>query len=150
MHRRVFNVLALCATCLWLAGCAAAANVTSTASAPRTPKTLVWQRMSHDQAQTLALRYMAGMSLDHKIGQMIMEQFLSATYDASARQIMHEIQPGALVLYRYQMTSLPAAQAMIAGAQHDSPIPMLVSADNEGGFIDNLSLMFPPRPSASE
>jgi beta-N-acetylhexosaminidase len=135
---------------MWLAGCASSARSSAATHGPLTPHALVWARVPQAQAVILAQRYLAGMTLDHKIGQMLMEQFISSTYDSESQQIMQQIQPGALVLYKYQMTSLPAAQAMIAGAQHDSPIPMLVSADNEGGFIDNLIYMFPSRPSASD
>jgi beta-N-acetylhexosaminidase len=134
---------------VWMVGCGSA-QPNGTSSSTSTTHALVWARLSHEAATTMALRYMQGMTLNQRIGQMIMEQFLSSTYDDAAKQIMAQIQPGALVLYRYQMTSIPAAQAMISGAQHDSPVPMLVSADNEGGFIDNLSNMFPPRPSATE
>lgn len=149
MRRWLWNCVACAVMAIWLVGCNSAQN-TATSSSTTTAHSLVWGRLSHAAATTLALRYMQGMTLKQRIGQMIMEQFFSATYDDAAKQIMAQIQPGALVLYRYQMTSIPGAQAMIAGAQHDSPVPMLVSADNEGGFIDNLSNMFPPRPSASE
>lgn len=135
---------------MWLASCASSSRATTATNGPLTPHALVWARVPQAQAVILAQRYLAGMTLDHKIGQMFMEQFISSTYDSDAQQIMQQIQPGALVLYRYQMTSLSAAQTMIASAQHASPIPMLVSADNEGGVIDNLSQMFPPRPSATE
>ncbi len=133
----------------WLVGCSTQGQVAAKPTV-MVPRAITWARLSHSQAQALATRYMAGMSLDHKIGQMIMEQYLTSTYDANAQQITQQIQPGALILYRYQMTDLHASQKLIASAQHDSPIPMIVSADNEGGFVDNLSLMFPWRPTATQ
>jgi beta-N-acetylhexosaminidase len=149
-YRRKSSFVGLWAALIacWLVGCSATG--TTAASPNATPGAIDWAHPSHMQALDLANRYLATMSLDHKIGQMLMVQYISSNYDSDAQQITQQIQPGALVLYRYQMTSLPAAQTLIASAQHDSPIQMLVSADNEGGFIDNLSNMFPPRPSATD
>lgn len=136
----------------WIAACGPA---TSTQVLTHTvPLAISWPRattLTAVQEVDLANRYLATMTLDQKIGQLMMVQFSgSQSYDADAQAIIQQVQPGAILLYAYQLTSAGQASAMISRAQHGSAIPLMVAADNEGGFIDNLRNIFPSPPSATQ
>ena len=110
-----------------------------------------WMQMPPDQLTKIADQYIAHMTLNQKIGQMLMMEFINTGYNGDSITMIKTLQPGGLILYKYQMPDVPTIQDMTQGAQHDSKIPMFVALDQEGGFIDNLSNIYAPRgPSATE
>lgn len=110
-----------------------------------------WIQLSKDELTTIANRYIAGMTLDEKIGQLMVIEFLTTGYSGDAITMTQTIHPGGLILYRYQMPDLATTLQMTQGAQHDSKIPLLTMIDQEGGFIDNLLNIYAPRgPTATE
>jgi beta-N-acetylhexosaminidase len=90
------------------------------------------------------------MTLDQKLGQLMMLQFTTVGYVGDSVTMMRQIQPGALILYKYELPDAATVKQMTALAQHDAHIPLLISADQEGGFIDQFVQIYGKRPTATE
>ncbi len=93
--------------------------------------------------------YIAHMTLRAKIGQMIFAQLYDPYYDSTYQQFIQTIQPGGMIFYRPQIASVSMANALMSGMQHDSAIPMMLGADDEGGGIDNLDVVYPGKHPAA-
>jgi beta-N-acetylhexosaminidase len=101
-------------------------------------------RLSVDQ---VAERMVAHLSLNDKLGQLIIMQFTEKDYTA-AQAAMIRLHPGGAILYSYAMGSAAQVKALLADAQRDSSIPMLMMTDLEGGWIDHLAEYVGPHMSA--
>jgi beta-N-acetylhexosaminidase len=102
-------------------------------------------RLSVDQ---VAERMVAHLSLEDKLGQLIIMQFTEQDYTAAQAAMIKPFHPGGAILYSYAMGSAAQVKALLAGAQRDSPIPMLMMTDLEGGWIDHLAQYIGPHMSA--
>lgn len=94
------------------------------------------------------------MSLDQKLGQMMIVQFLGSTYSPVVSAMINQYNVGAVLLFtsNNNIISRPQLTGLIAQMQHDSTqngIPLAVAIDQEGGFVDRLISLDGPRPSAS-
>jgi beta-N-acetylhexosaminidase len=96
----------------------------------------------------LANRQIAQMSLDDELGQLFIADFIGADYPANDAGMVERYGAGGIILYSRSLLSADQARAMIAAAQAHARIPLLVSVDQEGGGVDRLRGIFPPRPSA--
>ena len=86
-----------------------------------------------------AAQRVAQMSLDDKLGQMIIMQYTETTYTPLQQTMVTSFHPGGVILYGYAMGSESQVRSMLAAGQHDSPIPMFVLTDQEGGVVDRLA-----------
>lgn len=91
------------------------------------------------------------MSLDQKLGQMMIVQFLGPTYSLDISTMISQYNVGAVLLYTSNNNIQDKAQlkGLIAQMQKNSGVPMLVSIDQEGGYVDRLVNLDGPRPSAA-
>jgi beta-N-acetylhexosaminidase len=89
---------------------------------------------------TLASQMMTRMSLDDKLGQLIIIQYYDTTYTPGQQAMVQPFHPGGVILYDYAMGTAQQLQALIAGGQHDSPIPMFTFLDEEGGEVDHIAV----------
>jgi beta-N-acetylhexosaminidase len=96
----------------------------------------------------LAMQMVGRMSLDDKLGQMIIIQFTQPDYTPQQAQLVQPYHPGGVILYDYAMGSAQQVKDLLAGAQRDSPIPMLTMTDLEGGWIDHIARYIGPHMSA--
>ncbi len=96
----------------------------------------------------LAEQMVARMSLDDKLGQMIIIQFTQQDYTPQQAQLVQTFHPGGVILYDYAQGTAQQVKDLLAGAQRDSPIPMLTMTDLEGGWIDHLARYTGPHMSA--
>lgn len=91
--------------------------------------------------------YLAPMTLDQKIGQMM----LLETYYTGDTELLSTVGPlhlGAVVIYNMNFKGLSALHGYTAALQARAEVPMLISADEEGGGVDRLALSgIPSRPS---
>ena len=94
--------------------------------------------------------YLARLSLDDKLGQMIIIQYTQPTYTAAQAQLVEPFHPGGVILYDYAMGTPDQVRGLIAAGQADSPIPMLTFADLEGGVVDRLEPYLGWRPGAPQ
>ncbi len=97
-----------------------------------------------------AARMVQQMSLDDKLGQMIVIQFYETTYTPAQQQMVKPWHPGGVILYRYSMGTAQQVKGLLAGGQHDSPIPMFTFLDLEGGYVDRLAQYLGPRMGAPQ
>jgi beta-N-acetylhexosaminidase len=88
--------------------------------------------------EEIAAQMVSKMSLEDKLGQMIIIQFYEPTYTAAQRQMVKPFHPGGVILYGYSMGTAQQAKDLLAGGQKDSPIPMFTFLDMEGGLVDRL------------
>jgi beta-N-acetylhexosaminidase len=98
----------------------------------------------------VAQQMVGRLSLDDKLGQLIIMQFTEQTYTSAQAAMIQPYHPGGAILYSYAMGSADQVKSLLAGAQHDSPIPMLTMTDLEGGWIDHLAEYVGPHMSAPE
>lgn len=100
--------------------------------------------------ETQAAQMVRGMSLEDKLGQLIIIQFTDTNYTPAQAQMVQPFHPGGVILYGYAMGSAQQVRNLLAGAQHDSPIPMFTFTDLEGGVVDRLAPYSGPHMSAPD
>ena len=108
-------------------------------------------------AKTRVLQLMAGMSLDQKLGQLIVVEYLGNSYQASGLEYMVTQQYIGGVLYQYVNHNFDAPDNTVAGLsafssqiQKDAKIPLLIGTDQEGGQVNRLQVFHGYRPSAAQ
>ncbi len=135
---------------VWLAGCSANATHTTTTTVP-VPGSISWQRGYRAQIDQWAKREIAAMTLDQKIGQLIVQGFSTIGYDDEHQRIMQQIQPGGTMWYQFQMPDVATARDTIARVQHDANLPLLTMSDYEtAGNADTFQAMFPLRVTSTQ
>ncbi|HEY7093550.1 MAG TPA: hypothetical protein VH393_10240, partial [Ktedonobacterales bacterium] len=127
-----------------LAGCSLpfgdASNTPSLPTATATPRP--------PTPEEIAAQMVSKMSLEDKLGQMIIMQFYEPTYTPAQQQMVKPFHPGGVILYGYSMGTAQQVKNLLAGGQKDSPIPMFTFLDLEGGLVDRLAQYLGPRMSA--
>lgn len=103
------------------------------------------------RAQQLAQLYVSHMTLDEKLGQLFMVQAL--TYNNSANTpdtmyMLNQLHAGGIIMYAIQMNTLTQTKGDIQQMQQQASIPLLVSADEEGGYVERVQKIFGDRPGA--
>ena len=104
-----------------------------------------------DRTRLTANYLLSQMTLDEKIGQMMMFETYSQSYDSEMDQMVRQMHAGAIIIYKKNMVSPTQLTDFISTSQSNATIPMFVTMDEEGGNVDRLGdLQFnPPLPSAS-
>ncbi len=89
---------------------------------------------------------LTGMSLEEKIGQLLMVQFYGEEANDDARTLIQKTKVGGIIYYNWcnGLHSPKQIQALSAGLQkltqsNPNPIPLLIAADQEGGVVDRLN-----------
>jgi len=85
------------------------------------------------------------LSLEEKVGQVLMAHFPGETANHEAKRLVQEIKVGSIIYYNWcnGLTSPAQVQALSAGLQqlareNPHPIPLLIAADQEGGVVTRL------------
>lgn len=140
----------LLALALLLAACSGSAHSGSTRHPPPVPvsHTMLTPQMMSPQAQAALM--LQHMSLDEKLGQLIVIQFTNTTYTPDQAAMVRPFQPGGVILYGYAMGTADQVRGLLAGAQRDSRIPMLTLTDLEGGVVDRLAGYTSPHMGAPD
>jgi len=99
---------------------------------------------------------MAGMSLDQKLGQLIVVEYSGNNYQDSGLQYMVTQQHIGGILYQEVNHNFDPPDNTIDGLaafssqiQDDATIPMLIGTDQEGGQVNRLQNFHGPLPSAA-
>lgn len=107
-------------------------------------------------ARARVLQIMAGMSLDQKLGQLIVVEYLGNSYQESGLQYMVTQQGIGGILYQavnHNFTApdntVSAMAAFSLRVQRDARIPLLLGTDQEGGQVNRLAPFHGPLPSAA-
>lgn len=102
-------------------------------------------------------KMMAGMTLDQKLGQLIMVEYLGNSYQASGLQEMISQQFVGGFMYQASNHNFNAPDNVASNldafsrqAMNDARIPLLIATDQEGGLVNRLYTFHGYLPSAAE
>jgi beta-N-acetylhexosaminidase len=99
----------------------------------------------------LASLYVAHMSLDEKLGQMIMTESEQNTYSDDLNYMITQLHVGGMIMYESHLQTTSQARATTSLAQQNAKIPLLVSVDEEGGlYVNRLEHIYGSRPGPTE
>ena len=146
-----FSLLLACCLLLLLSGCASpfagARGQASPTPFPSPTPTPTPVPLNTDEEIARAL--VQKMSLDQKLGQMVISEFYGSTLNGDLMQMIKTSQIGGVLIEnqngnaktRSQLVSLNKAMQSQAG------IPLFISTDFEGGLVNELRLITGERPS---
>ena len=98
--------------------------------------------------QTLARMYLSRMTLDQKLGQLFMVQYWGYSYSADLETMIHDQYAGGVIMYGAQMNTFNQTKNDITRMQKKAWMPLLISADEEGGFVERVMNIYGDRPGA--
>lgn len=92
------------------------------------------------------------MTLDQKLGQMMLVQFVGSDYSVDLNTMLSQYDVGSVLLLAGNNNIVGKSQltSLTQQIQHNSVLPTIVSLDQEGGEVDRLAALDGPRPSAAE
>src|SRR5205809_2670643 len=92
------------------------------------------------------------MTLDQKLGQMMIVQFVGPTYSLDISTMISQYHVGAVLLFtaNNNISDKVQLKGLIQQMQSNSSIPMVVAIDQEGGTVDRLKALDGPRPPAAD
>lgn len=92
------------------------------------------------------------MTLDEKLGQMMMVQFLGSDYSQDLNIMVNQYHAGAVVFIAGNSNIVSASQLtnLTAQIQANSNLPVITAIDQEGGSVDRLQDLDGAQPSAAE
>ncbi len=152
--------LSSCSSLLGSVGSAAPTRVLSKPSPSPTPA-----RARIDSAAESPLKaqlakvqqIMAGMTLDQKLGQLIIVEYLGNSYTGTGLQYMIANQYVGGFLYQESNHNFASPYDVISNvaafskqAMNDAKIPLLIGTDQEGGLVNRLYIFHGYLPSAAE
>ncbi|HEX7737874.1 MAG TPA: glycoside hydrolase family 3 N-terminal domain-containing protein [Ktedonobacteraceae bacterium] len=105
----------------------------------------------HMKYKALANLYVSHMSLDDKIGQLIMVEYNQENYSSDLDYMINTLHVGGVIMYEFQMTSAKQTKGDIQHMQQRANIPLIISTDEEGGpYVHRLSHIYGYRMSATQ
>ena len=81
---------------------------------------------------------LSNMTLDEKIGQMLMIFYRKDTVDNILRDSLKTVKPGGFILFAENFTSYDQSLEFIKEVKSSSDIPMIISVDQEGGRVQRI------------
>ncbi len=165
-----YFIVTLCSMVIFLSGCSGLLPDTSstpTQTIARTTTTLqsVQPKSDSHGIPTEALtrsqlekvqQIMAGMTLDQKLGQLIVVEYLGNNYQDGLQYMISQQFVGG---YMYQESNhnfdppynvASQVDALSQQAMHDTKIPLMIATDQEGGQVNRLSRFHGHLPSAAD
>lgn len=82
----------------------------------------------------------AGMSLDEKIGQMIIAGFTGTTMDTNTKNLIKKYKVGGIIFYQVNLVNPTQAVQLLnqMKSENDQHVPLLLGVDQEGGRVTRL------------
>jgi beta-N-acetylhexosaminidase len=92
------------------------------------------------------------MTLDQKLGQMMIVQFVGPSYSLDLNTMISQYHVGAVLLFTANNNIYNKLQlkGLIQQMQSNSAVPMIVAIDQEGGTVDRLQALDGPRAAAAD
>src|SRR5579859_1478704 len=110
------------------------------------------QQLHHLEAEmnvnALAQMYLSHMTLDQKLGQLFMVQYWGYSYSQDLETMIHDQYAGGVIMYGAQMQTFNQTKADIERMQQKAWMPLLISSDEEGGFVQRIMNIYGNRPGA--
>ena len=78
------------------------------------------------------------LSLEEKIGQMLIVYYTSSTMDNTLKSALTDVKPGGFILFKDNITTYDNTLKFIKDIKSTSDIPMFISIDQEGGNVQRL------------
>jgi beta-N-acetylhexosaminidase len=100
--------------------------------------------------KTLTRMYLSRMTLDQKLGQLFMVEYWGYSYSDDLETMIHDQYAGGVIVYGSQMNTFDQARSDIAHMQKKAWMPLLISTDEEGGFVERVMNIYGHRPGALE
>ena len=104
-------------------------------------------------SSAFALHSLEDLSLEEKVGQVMMVTFFGTVPNENARKIIQEIKVGGIIYYEWAngLTSPSQIKTLSYSLQemaqeNPHPIPLLIAADQEGGVVSRLNAGFTAFP----
>ena len=146
-----------------LSACANPSGVATSTSVPKMARTVAQATPQPtatsdplQAAKARVVQLVAGMSLEQKLGQLIVVEYLGNDYQASGLKYMVTQQAIGGVLYQYVNNNFNAPDNTVASLsafsqqiQQDAKIPLLIGTDQEGGQVNRLQVFHGSLPSAA-
>src|SRR5579883_2397232 len=156
-HLRLFSGAVLsCCLLILFSGCVSlftGADDISLQGTPRVPRptptpTPLPLNTDSEIAQALVQR----MSLDQKLGQMVISEFYGPALNSDLQQMIQGSQIGGVLIENANGNAQTRTQlvTLIKAMQSQAAIPLFVSTDFEGGPVNELRRITGERPSETE
>jgi beta-N-acetylhexosaminidase len=89
------------------------------------------------------------MTLDQKLGQMMIVQFVGPSYSFDLSTMISQYGVGAAIIFAANNNIVNKAQlkGLVQEMQHNSTVPLAIAIDQEGGVVDRLVNLDGSRPS---
>ena len=100
--------------------------------------------------KTLAKMYLSRMTLDQKLGQLFMVQYWGYTYSNDLETMIHDQYAGGVIMYGAQMQTFNQTKNDITHMQKKAWMPLLISTDEEGGYVERIMNIYGHRSGALE
>jgi beta-N-acetylhexosaminidase len=117
-------------------------------AAPKTIYPAPWSQKTTKLLTAAANTYLATMSLDDKLGQLFLADFVGSDYPPSDAGMIERYHAGGVIMYSRSLLTREQALALMAKTQAHAIIPLFMSIDQEGGGVDRLKDITGPHPSA--
>jgi beta-N-acetylhexosaminidase len=147
----LLTMLADCGQSTGNAGSTTSATQTPTATAIPGTTTTVQATPSKMTPQQYIASLVQKMTLDQKLGQMMIVRFVGPAYTSDVNAMISQYQVGAVLLFSSNGNIVSKSQLtdLIKTMQSHSKLPLAMAIDQEGGTVDRLISLDGPRPSAA-
>ena len=162
-NQHISRTLSFCICCFLLlfTGCF---DMTASNSRGTSPQATVGKGSENSYESTLEEQRLSkvkalisGMSLDEKLGQLIIVEYISSTYDNPDLPYMIKQQHVGGYLYQkanYNFdapsNTIDAVKQLSDTANKDAKIPLLIAIDQEGGIVNKIDTFFGDAPGAAD
>ncbi len=142
-----------CCLLLILSGCSGSSSGASPTSTGSPPISVVLTRQptssSSQMESDLARGILQGMSLDQKLGQMVIVEFYGSTLNADLKQMIQGNQVSGVLIENKNGNAQTRDQLITLNSamQGQATIPLFISTDYEGGVVNELRLITGERAS---
>lgn len=111
----------------------------------------LWHTADRMTYKQLAYLYVARMSLDEKLGQLIMTESEQNNYSDDLDYMITQQHVGGMIMYDSHLQTATQARATTSEAQQRANIPLLISVDEEGGaYVNRLVHIYGAQPGPWE
>lgn len=91
--------------------------------------------ISDRTVETQVAEWLNSMSVQEKVGQMLIIGIPGTTLDAATRQLLSSVHPGGVVYLKRNALSLKQAKSLNERLQVESSMPLFIAIDHEGGHV---------------
>ncbi|NIK80025.1 beta-N-acetylhexosaminidase [Paenibacillus castaneae] len=153
MKQRKMIMLTVVLICCMLAACSRNANVNNGITTPSTSASPSIEPTSSPEPTDPIKDQIANMSLDEKIGQMVIVGLDGTIMQAEAKKMIDNYHVGGFILYKDNIADAPQTLALLnqlKAQNKTNQAPLWLSIDQEGGKVSRMPDEFMKLPAALE